>query len=240
MTRIPPPPGWGADSLTDFIETAYRNRWATFVNKEDWFLRLARLDGCFMRIVTDWVNPQDMIAPLLFLRSHSAYRAACEHALAGQAAETYPQIRTSIEYAAYALHINRNPALAEVWLKRHDGVDAMRAVKNEFTVAKVRATIEEANRDAAGVFDLLYQRSVDFGGHPNERAITGNLTIIDLGDRKLFEQIYLHGQGPAFDQALKSTAQTGVCVLEIFQAIFAARFELLGVRAELLELRRGL
>jgi hypothetical protein len=39
---------------------------------------------------------------------------------------------------------------------------------------------------------------------------------------------------------LKTTAQAGICVLQIFQDVFKARFELLGVRAEVLQLRKGL
>ncbi len=75
-----PPPGWADDSLTEYIENAYRQRFATFANKRDWFQRLARLDRCFLRVVKDWINPPDILTPLLFIRCHSAYRVACEHA----------------------------------------------------------------------------------------------------------------------------------------------------------------
>jgi hypothetical protein len=240
MEPISPPPGWGVDSLTKFLDAASRNRYATFVNKKDWFRRLAEVDDCFMRVAKDWLNPRDMLAPHLFLRSHAAYRAACEHALAGQVADTFPQIRASIEYAGYALYIYKNPEFGEMWLKRHGDATTMNAVKDTFQIRKIRLTIEKANQHAAKVFNELYQRAIDFGAHPNERSVTGNLRITDLDGRKLFEQIYLHGDGAPLIHALKTTAQTGVCALEIFQEIFGPRFELLGVRAELLELRKGL
>ena len=75
---------------------------------------------------------------------------------------------------------------------------------------------------------------------PNEQSVTGSLVINEQNDRKEFLQIYLHGDGLMLDHALKTTAQSGVAALEILQEVFAARFELLGVRAELLELRKGL
>ena len=237
---LPPPPGWAADSLTEFIETAHRNRFATFHNKKDWSKRLVNLDSCFMQIAKDWLNPRHPLTPLFFLRCHSAYRAACEHAMAGQVTDTYPQIRTCLEYAGYALHIHKNPELAEMWLRRHDDETAKGAVRNEFKVSNVRATIEKANRRTGKVFDELYEQAIDFGGHPNERSITGSLKITDLGDRKLFESLYLHPNGLPLVHTLKTTAQTGVCALEILQAVFPERFELLGVRAQLLELRKGL
>jgi len=237
---LPPPPGWAADSLTEFVEKAYRSRFATFHNKKGWSRRLINLDGCFMQVAKEWLNPRDLITPLLFLRCHSAYRAACEHAMAGQVTDAFPHIRVCLEYAGYALYIHRNSELAETWLRRHDDESAKNAVRNEFKVSNVRATIEKANRHTAKVFDKLYNRAIDFGGHPNEQAITSSLKITDLGDRKLYESIYLHEEGLALDHALKTTAQTGVCALEILKEVFPERFELLGVRAALLELRKGL
>lgn len=241
MERVlTPPRGWTADSLTEFMETAYRNRFATFDNKKDWSRRLIALDGCFMRVAKDWLNPPNLLIPFFFLRCHSAYRAACEHAMSGQVTDAYPQIRACLEYSGYALHIHKNAGLAETWLRRHDDDATKKKVKNEFTIAKVRATIESADRHAAKVFSDLYERAIDFGGHPNERAITSSMRVIDQGDQKTYESIYLHGDGIALDHAIKTTAQTGVCALEILQAAFPERFEILGVRADLLELRKGL
>jgi hypothetical protein len=96
------------------------------------------------------------------------------------------------------------------------------------------------NRHAAKVFDSLYQRSIDFGGHPNERSVTGNMRLVKLEGRTEFQQVYLHDDSLMLDHGLKTTAQAGVCALEILQEVFTARFELLGVRVKLLDLRRGL
>jgi len=237
---ISPPPGWEDDSLSEFLETAYRNRWATFDNKKDWYGRLAGIDACFMQIAKEWLNPINLVTPLLFLRSHAAYRAACEHAMAGQIAEIFPQLRASLEYAAYALHIDRNNDLVEVWLRRHDDHDAFNASKNHFKISEIKKTIKASNRHMADVFDELYQRTIDFGAHPNERAITGNMMISEHDGRKEFQSIYLHNDGLALTHGLKTTAQIGVCALEILQDAFKPRFELLGVRAELLKIRKGL
>ena len=64
--------------------------------------------------------------------------------------------------------------------------------------------------------------------------------MTDLGDRISYDSIYLHEDGLALEHALKTTAQTGVCALEILQGAFRERFELLGVHADLLRLRKGL
>ena len=52
--------------------------------------------------------------------------------------------------------------------------------------------------------------------------------------------IMMHGDGIELDLALKRVAQCGSVSLEMLQVVFDARFELLGVNAAMLELRKGL
>jgi hypothetical protein len=177
---------------------------------------------------------------MLFLRSHSAFRAACEHATAGQIADAFPALRACLEYAAYALHIVKHPGLEEVWLRRHDNDTAKDRTRSEFVLAKLRDSIGCCNQKAAKIFQDLYQRTIDFGGHPNERSVTGNLRIIEKEDRKEFQQAYLHGDGVALGHTLKTTAQVGLCALEILREIYSPRFDLLGVSERMLKLRKGL
>ena len=233
----PPPPKWASDSLSEFIELAHRNRFATFVHKKASFCRLANIDALFVRIANDWRDPPQIVPPLLFLRCHSAFRAACEHALAGQVTDGFPQVRAVLEYAGYALHIHKNPWCEELWTRRHDDDDALRAVRREFHMSKVAATIAASNSHTSGVFDHLYQRTIDFGAHPNERAVSGNLAVREFEDRKEIQQSYLHGDSPQLDHILKTSAQAGVCALEIFSDVFKQRFDLLGVSVELPKLR---
>jgi hypothetical protein len=72
-----------------------------------------------------------------------------------------------LEYAAYAVHIHRDPGLGKVWLDRHQGPVSMKAQKNAFSHRKVAASISAAR------FEDMYQRTIDFGGHPNERSVMG-------------------------------------------------------------------
>ncbi len=66
----PLPPNWADDSLTEFIEQAFENILATFVNKPTEFETLCRLDQAFFRIASNLLEPQDLIAALLLMRSH--------------------------------------------------------------------------------------------------------------------------------------------------------------------------
>lgn len=233
------PAGWTQDALSDYLEAAHQQRFATFEHKRPWFRRLSELDTCFLTIVEGWVNPQDPIAVSFFCRAHAAFRASCEHALAGQGAEVYPQIRSMLEYAAYALRLHSEPALLNIWLNGHASSVNIKRIRQEFSHANLRETIGKRNRKAADVFDMLYDRCIDLGGHPNDQALFSNMRLSKDVTRTQFLNIYLHSDGLQLEMGLKTAAQAGVCALEIFQEIFSARFELLGVRADLLRLRKG-
>jgi hypothetical protein len=82
--------------------------------------------------------------------------------------------------------------------------------------------------------------SVDFGGHPNERSVTGNMKMVEESDRRVMLAILQHGDGPQLDMALKTVAQCGMVCLEMLQVIYSAKFQLLGISAAMHDLRRGL
>ena len=233
-----PPPGWGSDPLSEFIDNALVNIFATFVHKRIEYKHILHVDSCFYKAASNLSNPTDFIGAFLLLRSHSAYRAACRLALSGQAAESYVVLRSCLEYAIYALHINKNPRLAAIWLQRHDDDASLRAVRNEFQHAKVIGTLQRTDPKLYEAIALLYERTIDSGAHPNERAITGSTKIGDCAKSKEYLQIYLHGDGLALELALKTTAQCGLGGLLVFECIYPERFALLGMTEELHRLRR--
>lgn len=234
------PPHWADDKLSAFLDQAFNNTLASFVRKNERFQVLLRVDQNFLRIGENLVNPPDMIGALLLLRSHSAFRAACRLSMSGQVPDAFPVLRACLEYALYALHINANCALGEVWLRRHDDAASLRRVRQEFTHTAVMATLQGKDRNLEPVIQQLYERSIDFGAHPNERAITGSMTIQREPGRVELQQIYLHGDSLSLDHGLKTTAQIGLGSLCIFQHIFLERFRILGIQDVIDQLRREL
>ena len=232
------PPAWTNDSLTAFMDAAQKNRFANFVRKA-MSSRLIKIDRCFQTVAEHLTGIDDHkgFPALMFIRSHAAYRAACEHAMAGQVAETFPMIRACLEYAGYGLHMDRNHALVGTFLRRGDSQDAKNAVRRSFHITQVRQTIENANQDVGQVFHWLYENSIDLGAHPNELSLLGSL---ELGAPGSVRSKYFHADGTALDLALKSSAQTGVCALDVLREVFKQRFALLGVSADLDALRQGL
>jgi hypothetical protein len=134
-----------------------------------------------------------------------------------------------LEYALYALHINENPALAEVWLRRHENEESLKKAKRSFRHVDVMKTLLTNDDALHSSLSELYQRTIDFGGHPNERAVSSSSKMWQEGDTTVIRNQFLHGDSPALDHALRSTAQIGLGSLLVFQLIYKDRFDLLGL-----------
>jgi hypothetical protein len=65
--------------------------------------------------------------------------------MSGQAVETYVVLRSCIEYAVYALHINKNPNLTELWLRRHDDGASTRSMRRQFEHVRVIKTLQDTD-----------------------------------------------------------------------------------------------
>jgi ornithine cyclodeaminase/alanine dehydrogenase-like protein (mu-crystallin family) len=70
----------------------------------------------------------------------------------------------------------------------------------------------------------LYERTIDFGGHPNLRGVLSNMMWSEAKDKRELRQIYLHTNEATILHALKSTAQAGLCSLHLFQHVFQSGF----------------
>jgi hypothetical protein len=234
------PPGWGQDELTKAWDHARANQLGTFTNKRGAYNRIASIDHAFATIFQGWTNPDSVLSALLFIRSHSAFRAAAGLAAAGQAVESYSVDRAVLEFAGYALHIFRTPSTGTIWLNRHEDKLSTQAARQAFSHGNVSASVTAANLDMGQRFETLYQQTIDFGAHPNLLSVAGHMDIVEGSDVRVMDSVYLHADGLALDMALKTTARCGVCALELMQHVYNARLELLGVNAQLPGLQQGL
>ena len=86
----------------------------------------------------------------------------------------------------------------------------------------------------------LYQRTIDFGGHPNERAVSSSSEMRQEGDTTVVRNQFLHGDSAALDHALRTTAQIGLGSLLVFQLIYNERFDILDLRDTIESLKGAL
>jgi len=218
------PPSWGDNLLTEHIDGAINNIATTTVFNTDEYPLLVLIDSSFQQAVSSLINSPELYEGFLLMRCHAAFRAASLLSMAGQNTETFPVIRSCLENALYALHINKYPGNDDVWMHRHRGDEALKKAKKTFGYTSVYKTFEKIDPETAKVADMLYQRAIDFGAHPNERATTGSMTIKIDGKTRYFTQDYLSGGTQEHQHSLKTSAQVGLCALIIFQIIFPEIF----------------
>lgn len=103
--NVPLPDGWGEDPLADVMHAAFVNSLATFVHKKKAFGFLSKVDGAYRTLEKSLHNfSGGPLFPALLYRSYCAFLASCRLSMRGQATETFPMLRSCLEYALYALH----------------------------------------------------------------------------------------------------------------------------------------
>jgi hypothetical protein len=185
-------------------------------------------------------DSRERVVPrFLFVRSHSAYLAACRLAMSGQLVEAHAVLRVGIEHTWYGLHIARDPApyaRMEIWLRRNEGPDALARCKNEFTVANVRATHEQVDAGAAADVKALYELLIDYGAHPNQLGVLAAArNAADDGSRTYSVGILYPEELPVMF-TLRLAAAVGVAALRVFRHIYPERFALVGLDATIQQL----
>lgn len=241
LDPIEPPPGWGTDELSNFLEISQRNTYATFHILRPPYEKLAGIDRLYRKVIDNLSHSASWFAALFVLRSHSSYLAAARMALSGQVPETYLLLRGCLENAIYGFYIDRHPELRETWLRRHDDAEAMKLVRKEFQIGPILSSVEAAHSNTGAIARTLYDRTIDYGAHPNERALSQVLGMNRGEGEVRFEVRYLmKGKDVAFGLALKTCAQVGVCGLDLFYLVYPQRFDILAITDDLQQLKRDL
>lgn len=238
MTK-PDPPEWGEDSLSEFIKTAYENTFATFVNLRAEYKLLKDIDKSFKLLIENLINTPEWFAGFFLLRTHASFLGGVRLSCSGQIPEAYMVLRGCLENALYGLYLSRHPESCERWLCRHDSKDAYRKVKKEFQIRRLLDFLAKIDNNLYQATNSLYNRTIDYGAHPNERALTSNLRRSEKNGYITFDLNYLTGDSPGLRLCLKSTAQIGVCSLYIFRHIYLERYDILGISAILDKLKKS-
>lgn len=233
------PQGWAADTLTEYLEAYRANQFATFANKRAAMADLIKIDGMFDRFLNGARNPRPFYPMGFMLRAHSAFRAGVSAVMAGQLFESQALLRLCLEHAAYGFYIGADKDRMGRWLRRGDSGDNRKAMKKEFHNDRIKEHIEKAAPVMREQYDHHYSRLIEFGAHPNEMGYSLNTTMQrnDAGDTTI-ETVYLQADGMQIDNGLKVAGQIGLWALHLMQLLYRERFELLGIRADLEDLRQ--
>jgi hypothetical protein len=209
-------------TLEDFFDALRAKQRANRKIFPEQYAIIVRIDRCFVGAGSDLTNPQPVMTGPLLLRCQYAFKAAAAMALAGQAADVFPVLRSVLEYAGYCLLIFETPSLEGVYILRHADGAAMKEQRDAFQIRAIKGTVSRHCSTAlTTLFEDLYQRTIDFGAHPNPNAVFSTTSLDETkGQATTFAitkepKIVLH--------ALKSTAHIGLMALHVLKRSFSTR-----------------
>lgn len=231
------PPGWEANSLTDFLDSAQNNTYGTFQQHRYAWGHLSRINEGFDRLTDHLYNSLPILPVLLYTRSHSAFLTATRLAVATQTVDVNPVLRSAVEYSATAMYFRHHPKIASLWLKRHESEKTRAKVRNELRIGQVLRFVKEQHPRLGGELRRLYEASIDDGAHPNVAGVAKGLNVIEDVKDVTINTNFLTDEEPLIEFCLYVTSSVGVTVLEMGSMIFKERAAVLSLDATVLKLR---
>lgn len=89
----------------------------------------------------------------------------------------------------------------------------------------VKKSLEARDSALAALVSEMYERTIDYGGHPNAGSVLGALEHVDRGeDGGGYNITYLAAVGDEYALASRTTATIGLLIIDIFSLVFPERF----------------
>lgn len=236
MGSLKPPQGWGDDKVTKFLDLARENSFATFELLGSDFNRLIEINKIF-NLVLDCVEcSKHPIEVLFFLKAYSAFLGAIQLAVTAQVPEAFAVLRVALESSLYGLFIYKDPnypELANIWLNRHNSPQDMQTAKHKFKIVFMFPELKSLGSQLHDKVKYLYDRTIDYGGHPNEKALVSTLREERDPEKIKIYFRFLTDDKTFIGLGLKSSAQVGILCLMMLELIFSERFEIAGLHEKL-------
>jgi hypothetical protein len=219
-TIAAPPPGWGTDELSRFLENAHRNEWGTFASLPEVWGLFRDIDEAFqagaIQSVARITAAPDPSGPLLLLAAHNHYRAALRLASSGHCMPAFPVGRAALEAALYGWYLQSHSGAAERWHNKPENGKARQEWGKEFRFSTITTKLKETNAEAAQRARHLHETAIEFGSHPNTAALYSNVNIVRLPEAGVqIQQHYLHEWDLQFGHAVKFIFEIGLIALEL-------------------------
>lgn len=230
---------WGKDKLSEYIENARHNVFATFTNLNGTLELFQNINGLFCKLTDSIHNSKDWMPAFFLLRAHASYLAAVQLAASGQIPEAYMVLRGCLESALYGYYVFKKPGTFKTWIDRQDNEKTKNSMRNEFRISNIFKMLEKYNSKVFSAVEYLYGRTIDYGAHPNVDSILTLLRREEKDGYIKFDLKYLDGNSSAHALSLKTTAQIGICSLTLFRLIYKERFEILGISDKIDQLTRS-
>jgi len=171
-------------------------------------------------------------SPAAFLaRAYGCYLAAVRISLSGQFAEAFVMFRACIEHALYGYYIKENPKLGNIWAERHQSKEAGKLVRKNFRIGDILNFLTTREPKVGPFIKDMYEKSIDYGAHPNVYSIACNLRYIE-DERKDVIDIF-NNDAYLLKSCLLANARFGLGCISVLRLIYPKQLKNRGVPEEL-------
>lgn len=139
-----------------------------------------QMDQIFQKEIFDHEFDVSPTSGLLAMNSYMMLLSAVQQALSGHIVPVFPIIRTALESACYAFLIAHDESMGKIWLDRHTSESTHKKCRQMFTTKKAVDKLKSISPEMAKYLMDHYEASIDFGAHPNQKAVFNHLT--DIGE----------------------------------------------------------
>lgn len=227
------PVGWGNNSFSEFMIAAEENGYATFQKEKAYYDKLSTCHNIFNKAIDSMHNSEYWFELLFFIKAHSAFMAASRLGLATQVTEASPIIRSIIENSLYGYFLHKHPEYHEIWLKRHESEAAKKEVKKVFNIRTMIDELKSSDAKLGEIAETLYEQSIDYGAHPNERGLTAALKYTKSEESIRYDVVHLTNDPVPIRFCLKFIAQSAILSLKILQLILPERLRIVNIDLEI-------
>ncbi len=216
---------WGKDTLSKNIEAAFFNIGVSFLKLRSYCECLTKAAEIFDDAIKllSYSDLKGLVSISLFGRAYGCFIGAVRLSCSGQITETWVLLRACIENSLYAFYIADNPEYATVWVERHDSETHKKKCKKVFTIGNIWKALEAKSQSITKEAKVCYEDTIDWGAHPNERALFLNLE--DKQDSSGYKLNVLNTDEVVMRHSLCTVLSTVSLVFKIFALIYPDEFK---------------
>ncbi|MES3707361.1 hypothetical protein QC590_03845 [Pseudomonas putida] len=164
-----------AGSLRDYLRATLENAKDHLTDAPQLMFMIDQMDRIFHDEIFSCEYKANPTTGLLVLNAYTMLLGAVRQALSGHVVSTYPIIRAALESACYAFIIARDESKADIWLNRHASTQALQKCRTTFTAKRAANELKAVSAKMAEYVTGLYDASIDFGAHPNQKSVVDHL-----------------------------------------------------------------
>jgi hypothetical protein len=184
------------DTLSNYLKATIENHVHHTKEEPNLMGMIHEMDRIFHQEIFAKEYDANAATILLAMNSYMMLSNAVLQALSGHQVAVFPVARAALESACYAYLTSSDKKMSEIWFNRGKSKTATDNCRKAFTIGAVVTKLSFISPDMSDYLKQLYEWSIEYGAHPNIKAISHHLRDSGEVDEKFhaFSHIGVYGE----------------------------------------------